>query len=48
MATEQQIAACKAYMRVDGGEDDYLIGQLCDAAAEYLSRRHRPGRRSSS
>ena len=37
MATKSQIAACKAYMRVDGDEDDELIGQLCDAAAEYLS-----------
>lgn len=37
MATELQIAACKAYMRVDGDEDNGLIGQLCDAAAEYLS-----------
>lgn len=37
MATEMQIAACKAYMRVDGNEDDELIGQLCDAAAGYLS-----------
>ena len=37
MAAELQIAACKAYMRVDGDEDDGLIGQLCDAAAEYLS-----------
>lgn len=37
MATKMQIAACKAYMRVDGDEDDALIGHLCDAAAEYLS-----------
>lgn len=37
MATETQVAACKAYMRVDGDEDNALIGQLCDAAAGYLA-----------
>ena len=37
MATEEQVAACKAYMRIDGDEDDKLIGQLCDAAAAYLA-----------
>lgn len=37
MATEEQVAACKAYMRIDGSEDDRLIGQLCDAAAAYLA-----------
>ena len=37
MATEAQVAACKAYMRIDGDEDDKLIGQLCDAAAAYLA-----------
>ena len=37
MATEEQVAACKAYMRIDGDEDDKLIGRLCDAAAAYLA-----------
>ena len=37
MAAEAQVAACKAYMRIDGDEDDKLIGQLCDAAAAYLA-----------
>lgn len=38
MATAAQIAACKAYMRVDGDEDDALVGALCDAATGYLQR----------
>lgn len=37
MATEAQVVACKAYMRIDHGEDDLLIGQMCDAAEGYLS-----------
>lgn len=38
MATEAQIAACKAYMRVDGDAEDALIVSLYDAAEGYLTR----------
>ncbi len=30
------LAACKQYMRVDGDDDDVLIGSLMSAAKEYL------------
>lgn len=38
MATEAQVTACKAYMRIDGDADDALIASLCDAAEGYLTR----------
>lgn len=37
MIGEQQLREVKAYMRVDGSEDDVLIGQLWEAAAGYLA-----------
>ncbi len=36
MATEQQLAACKSYLRVDMDDDDALISTLLDAAVTYL------------
>lgn len=38
MAGAIQLEACKAYMRVDGSEEDELIRSLCSAAEGYLTR----------
>lgn len=36
-ARDDRLAACKAYMRVDGEAEDALITALLDAATEYLT-----------
>lgn len=35
MASERQVAYCRAYARIDG--DDMMVRQLCDAAIGYLT-----------
>ena len=36
-ARDDRLAACKAYMRIDGDEEDTLITALLDAATGYLT-----------
>jgi len=36
-ASDPELEACKAYMRVDGTDDDALIGVLMGAAKDYLA-----------
>lgn len=36
-ASDPELEACKAYMRVDGSDDDQLIAGLMAAAKEYLA-----------
>ena len=38
MVPDDLIDLCKAYMRVDGDEDDALIRLFANAAAEYLQK----------